>query len=84
MVGPFRVLSIISPTAVRLNLPKKWRIHNSFYVSLLEPDRTGLQETPNPDQIMRDTEPVKAKDYKIDEIKDSIYAEGDIVKYLVK
>ena len=33
---------------------------------------------------MRDTESVKAKDYKIDEIKDSIYAEGDVIKYLVK
>ena len=49
MVGPFYVLSVISPTAVRLNLPKKWRIYNSFYVSLLEPYRTGLQETLNPD-----------------------------------
>ena len=84
MVGPFRILSIISPTAVRLNLPKKWRIHNSFYISLLEPYRTGLQETPNPDQIIQDTEPVKTKDYKIDKIKDSIYAKRDIIKYLVK
>ena len=33
---------------------------------------------------MRDTEPVKVKDYKIDEVKDSIYAEGDIIKYLIK
>ena len=27
---------------------------------------------------------VKIKNYEIDEIKDFIYAEGDIVKYLVK
>ena len=84
MASPFRVLNIISPTAIRLNLPKKWRIHNSFYISLLESYRTGLQETPNPDQIIRDTEPVKAEDYEIDEIKDSIYTEGNIIKYLVK
>ena len=49
MVGPFYVLNIISPTAVRFNLLKKWRIHNSFYISLLEPYYTGLQEIPNPD-----------------------------------
>ena len=49
MVGPFCILNVISPTAVRLNLPKKWRIHNSFYISLLEPYRTDLQETPDPD-----------------------------------
>ena len=42
MVGSFCVLSIISPTAVRLDLLKKWRIYNSFYISLLEPYRTGL------------------------------------------
>ena len=42
MVGPFRILSIISLTVIRLNLLKKWRIHNSFYISLLEPYRTGL------------------------------------------
>ena len=42
MVSPFRVLNIISPAAVRLNFPKKWRIYNSFYISLLEPYRTGL------------------------------------------
>ena len=33
---------------------------------------------------MQDAELVKAEDYEINEIKDSIYAEGDIVKYLVK
>ena len=33
---------------------------------------------------MRDAESVKVKDYKIDKIKDSIYAEGDVVKYLIK
>ena len=42
MVGPFCVFSVISPMAVRLDLPKKWRIHNSFYISLLEPYYTGL------------------------------------------
>ena len=33
---------------------------------------------------MRDAESVEAEDYEIDEVKDSIYAEGDVVKYLVK
>ena len=42
MVGPFCVFNVISPTAVRFNLPKKWYIYNSFYISLLEPYRTGL------------------------------------------
>ena len=33
---------------------------------------------------MRDTELIKAKNYKIDKIKDFIYAKGDIIKYLIK
>ena len=33
---------------------------------------------------MRDAEPVEVEDYEIDEVKDFIYAEGDVVKYLVK
>ena len=33
---------------------------------------------------MQDTKPVKIEDYKINEVKDFIYAEGDIIKYLIK
>ena len=33
---------------------------------------------------MRDAEPIKAENYKIDKVKDFIYAKKDIVKYLVK
>ena len=33
---------------------------------------------------MRDAEPVEVEDYEIDEFKDFIYAEGDVIKYLVK
>ena len=33
---------------------------------------------------MQDTESVKAENYKIDKVKDSIYTEEDVIKYLVK
>ncbi len=38
--GPFRVLHPVGKQAYKLELPKKWRIHNIFYVSLLEQDIT--------------------------------------------
>ena len=36
--GPFQVLYPIGKQAYELKLPKKWRIHDVFYVSLLEQD----------------------------------------------
>ena len=38
--GPFRVLHPVGKQAYKLELPKKWRIHNVFHMSLLEQDTT--------------------------------------------
>ena len=35
---PFRVLHPVKKQAYKLELPKKWRIHNVFHMSLLEQD----------------------------------------------
>lgn len=83
MLGPFKIQKVISPTAVRLTLPSSWRIHNSFHVSLLEPYRAGIQEQPDPDQVLRESGPVEAEDYEIEKIVDSALV-GEGVKYLVK
>ncbi|RAL63904.1 hypothetical protein DID88_003092 [Monilinia fructigena] len=82
MLGPFKIQKVISPTAVRLTLPKGWRIHNSFHVSLIEPYRAGNQVPPDPDQVLRKADPIEPE-YYVQEIMDSIDTEGD-VKYLVK
>jgi len=37
--GPFRVMKVMSPTALGLALPSQWRIHTAFHVSLIEPFR---------------------------------------------
>jgi len=39
--GPFQIEKLVSPLAARLMLPRKWKIHNIFHVSLLEPYRTS-------------------------------------------
>lgn len=47
MLGPFKILKVISPTAIKLVLPPSWRIHNTFYVSLVEPYRVESRGPPN-------------------------------------
>jgi len=39
--SPFQIEKVVSPLAVCLTLPRKWKIHNVFHVSLLEPYRTS-------------------------------------------
>ena len=39
-LGLFRVLHLVDKQAYKLKLPKKWRIHNVFHVSLLEQNTT--------------------------------------------
>lgn len=47
ILGPFKILKVISPTAIKLILPPSWRIHNTFHVSLVEPYRVELRGPPN-------------------------------------
>jgi len=83
MLGPFKIQKVISPTAVRLALPPKWRIHNSFHVSLIEPYRAGIQAQPDPDQVLREADPIESEEYTVEKILDAHEETGN-VRYLVK
>ena len=84
MFGPFRISKVISPNAMRLTLPTKWRIYNSFYISLLEPYRTSRSRTaPDPDQVLRNTDKIENNKYEVQDIIDTAHF-GDTIKYLVK
>jgi hypothetical protein len=51
--GPFQIEQIVSPLAVKLTLPQKWKIHNVFHVTLVEPYRTGNSRTPpDPSKVL--------------------------------
>ena len=45
--GPFRVLHPVKKQAYKLELLKKWRIHNVFYVLLLEQDTIRKERDDN-------------------------------------
>jgi len=58
--GPFQVETIVSPLAVRLTLPQKWKIHNYFHISQLESYRTSKHRTPpDPTKILREADGIE-------------------------
>ena len=65
---PFRVLHPIGKQAYKLELSKKWRIYDVFYVSLLEQDITRKgQEFSVPE-----FESGNDKEYEVETIQDSV------------
>ena len=54
--GPFKILEKIGTRSYRLELDQRWRIHNVFHISLLEPyksssDPQRTQLRPQPEEI---------------------------------
>jgi hypothetical protein len=47
-VGPFNVTQVISKTAVKLELPALWRVHNVFHVCLIKPYERSKRSQPLP------------------------------------
>ena len=65
--GPFRVFHPVGKQAYKLELPKKWRIHDVFHVSLLEQDTTSRgREFSVPEFELGDE-----KEYKVKAILDN-------------
>jgi len=57
--GPFQIEKIISPLAVPLTLPRKWKIHNVFHVTLLEPYQTSEHRAPpDPSKVLREADDI--------------------------
>jgi len=83
--GPFQVERIVSPLAHRLTLPRKWKIHNVFHVSLLEPYRTSKHRAPpDPSKVLREEDDIEqSEEYDVDEVMGST-KRGRRVLYLVK
>jgi len=83
--GPFQIQKIISPLAVRLTLPRKWKIHNVFHVSLLEPYRTSEhRDSPDPAKVLREADDIEqSEEYDVEEVMSS-RKHGRRILYLVK
>ena len=86
--GLFAIIKVISPTAVRLALPTKWRCHNTFQVSLVEPYRSsqhGLRLIPDLAEVLRQANDISNKDtFAIEEVVGSSWdKKRKKVRYLV-
>jgi len=68
--SPFQIEKIVSPLAVRLTLPRKWKIHNVFHVSLLEPYRTSEHRAPpDPSKVLRKADDIEqSKEYDVEQV----------------
>jgi hypothetical protein len=86
LYGPFRIEKIVSPTAYRLTLPRKWKIHNTFHVALLEPYRQSARRPAiDPERVLQEQNEVEGEEYDVEEIMASSWDKADRrVKYLVK
>ena len=87
--GPFQIEKIISPLAVHLTLPQKWKDHNVFQVSLLEPYRTSeYRAAPDPSKVLPKADDMEQiEEYDVDEVMSSVergYGNSPRVLYLVK
>jgi hypothetical protein len=72
--GPFQVEKVITPTAIRVSLPRSWGIHNVFYGNLLEPYRTSMwRQAMDPAHVLRDDNYFIALDWMITKIMGSLY-----------
>jgi Chromo (CHRromatin Organisation MOdifier) domain len=82
--GPFKVTQIISPVAVRLELPPQWNIHPVFHGNLLTPYTETPSHGPNftrppPDLIDGEEE------YEVEQIRSHrTWGRSKTLQYLIK
>ena len=71
--GPFQILHPVGKQAYKLELPRKWRIHDVFYMSLLEQNTTRKGRVDkNVIQLTElDADDDENNEYKVEAICDS-------------
>jgi len=82
--GPFQIEKIVSLLAVHLTLPWKWKIHNVFHVSLLEPYRTSEHWAPlDTSKVLQEADNIEqSEEYDVEEV--SLVRCSRQILYLVK
>ena len=80
-LGPFEIVKVVLPNAMKLKLPASYKIHNVINVSQLR-----LYKEPSAGQRVTPLEPVKVEgqpEYEVKEVLDSRLKKGKL-EYLIK
>ena len=80
-LGPFEIVKVVSPNAMKLKLPASYKIHDVINVS-----RLRLYKEPSAGQRTTPPEPVEVEgqpEYEVEEVLDSRLKKGKL-EYLVK
>ena len=80
---PFQILHLVGKQAYKLELPKRWRIHNILHVSLLEQD-TIRKELVDKKVRELEFESGNSKEYKVEAIQDSAVYARELKSHLPK
>ena len=65
------MLHLVKKQAYKLELPKNWKIHDIFHVTLLEQDTTRKDWVDNENNAVELDVHNKSKEYKMEAIQDS-------------
>ena len=80
-LGPFEIIKVVSPNAMKLKLPASYRIHDVINVSRLK-----LYKEPTAGQRVTPPEPIEVEgqpEYEVEEVLDSRLKKGKL-EYLIK
>jgi hypothetical protein len=70
--GPFTIEKVVLLIAMRLSLLRKWKIHNTFHISLLKPYNNGTRPLPNLLKIIDESVDIEGnEEWEIEEILSS-------------
>jgi hypothetical protein len=78
--GPFAIEKVVSPTAMRLSLHQKWKIHNTFHISPLEPYNNGTRPPPDLLRIINESDEIEGnQQWEIEKILSSRNIKGKVL-----
>lgn len=78
----FQIVGLVEKQVYKFKLLKKRKIHNVFYMSLLEENPTRKEQMNKSDVIELGANDIESKKYKVEKICDNVVYTKELVSYL--